>query len=165
MTLSELQSLITVAEVRAALDDQLFESLTYGRQRGTRHSARDDHGSDPVVVNVQYAVGAAARWGYSRLIGAGAQKRAFGTDSREVIREALIKRAVYELGRTHEMNENFNMDRDDADTMMDAVLGLSDGSSDGDSTNSGGYVGAAGAQYVKGQSCHAAVFTPPLRRK
>ncbi|MFV0262043.1 MAG: hypothetical protein ACK5JN_06335 [Kluyvera sp.] len=160
MTLSELKTLITVAEVKAALDDQLFESLTYGRGRGT-------HG-DPeakVVTNVQFAVQASARWGYSRLIGAGAQNRAFSADSREVIREALIKRAVYELGRTQEFKENFDMDREDADTMMDAVLGLSDGSSDGDNTNSAGYVGAAGAQYVKGQSCHAAVFTPPLRRR
>ncbi|MGT3827058.1 hypothetical protein ACUUMB_15160 [Enterobacter kobei] len=136
MTLNELKQLITVAEVEAALDEQIFNSLTFNQ-----------HGEGR--VNVPYAVAAAARWGYSRLLGAGAERKTFSADTLEVIREALIKRAVYELGRTSEFKENFDMDRDDADTMFDAALGRGDGSSSSGSDNgsSTGFVGAAGVQY------------------
>lgn len=153
MTLSELRQLITESEVEAALDQQIYDSLTYNRNGEER-------------VNVPYAVAAAARWGYSRLIGAKKQNQSFTADEMEVIREALIKRAVYELGRTSEFKENFDMDREDADTMMDAVLGRGDGSSD--STTSGGttegFVGAAGAQYVK-KPCPTALFQSPYHRR
>lgn len=153
MTLSDLRQLITETEVKAALDQQLYDSLTFNRNGEGR-------------VNVPYAVAAAARWGYARLIGAKAQNTLFSADETEVIREALIKRAVYELGRTSEFKENFDLDKEDADTMFDAVLGRGDGSSD--SATSGGtqdgFVGAAGAQYVP-KSCTAALFPSPYRRR
>lgn len=153
MTLDGLKQLITADEVKNALDAQIFDSLNYGRRGGDLNT------------NVQAAVFAAARWGYSRLMGASAQNKTFDADAQEVLRMALIKRAVYELGRTSEFKESFDMDRDDADTMMDALLGRGDGSSGGDTGNdSNGYVGAVSVQYGK-QSCHTALFPTSPRRK
>lgn len=156
MTLDDLQQLITVKEVEAALDQQLYDSLTYNRNGGGR------------PVNVQYAVAASARWGYSRLMGSHAERRTFSADETEVIRQALIKHAVYELGRTSEFKENFDMDRDDADTMFNAVLGRGDGSSDSRSDNgeSTGIVGAAGTQYEQvHKPCRTAIYPFTSRRR
>ncbi|MFV0261387.1 MAG: hypothetical protein ACK5JN_02960 [Kluyvera sp.] len=148
MTLNDLRQLITEGEVKAALDQQIYDSLTFNREGNTR-------------VNVPYAIAAAARWGYARLLGAKAQHKGFDEDELEVIREALIKRAVYELGRTSEYKENFDMDRDDADTLFDAVLGRGDGSSDsGDNgTSADAMVGASGVQYEQvHKPCNSTIF-------
>jgi hypothetical protein len=156
MTLAELKALITPAEVEAALDQQLYDSLTFNRENRS------------LRANVQYAVAASARWGYSRLMGGHAERKTFSADEREVIREALIKRAVYELGRTSEFKENFDMDRDDADTMFDAVLGRGDGSSDSGSDNgeATAMVGAAGTQYDQvHKPCRQALYPFTSRRR
>lgn len=131
MTLVELRALVTVNDLNQALDRQLSASLSYGD-----------------VDNAPYAVLAAARWGYGRLMGGRSADRLFSADELEVLKTALINRAVYELGRVSQFDDNFTLNREDADTMIDALLGLGSGSSeDGGGAKDVQFTGAVTTNY------------------
>ncbi|MGR6858886.1 hypothetical protein ACU5EH_20300 [Aliivibrio salmonicida] len=127
ITLTELKGMITIEGVSRALDNQIFLSLT------------SNDGS-----NADTACNRAAIWAYSFINLKCKANELFTTDKKEVITEAMITMAIYELLRISEFyDEEY---KTDATNLMNAALGISGGGSDG---NGSSFIGAASARDEK----------------
>lgn len=103
MNLNDLKAMIKPGDVQAAMD-------------AAEYTFQVEHD------NQQHAIEAAACWGYACLQ-AHRIVNELTTDALTVIRVALIKRTVYELGLScGEFFETYGHQKDDADVLMDAVL-------------------------------------------
>lgn len=136
MKLEQLRELVTPAMVRDALDDQIYRSLT------GENVAGDDSGlfmPRPATNDSQKAATtacqSAARWAFITLSKADALARPFSDDEQAVLSESMTQRAIYELGRQSEFDANFFKNKQDAQELMNALLGLN-GSGDGTGTAS-----------------------------
>lgn len=153
MTLNDLIELVTPERVKSALDPQLYESLTGIRQNHTQPEHRsgfygDDiedaafktsvQGEAPPVLNT--ACHHAAVWGYTTLSASGRLTKPFSDDEMQVVSMSLVKRAIYELGRSSLFDTNFQTHKKEAQALLDSVAGLV---VSGDSGNSAVYVGAS----------------------
>lgn len=123
MTLAQLRALVTPALLRAALDDQIYLSLT-----GERHEDDGYFMQRPPTNDSQQAAltacQSAARWAFITLTKADATARPYSNDEQEVLSEALVQRAIYELGRQSEFDANFYKNKEDATALLNALLGL-----------------------------------------
>jgi hypothetical protein len=103
MNLIDLKAMVNPKDIKAAMDAAEYS-----------FRVEDD--------NQQHAVEAAACWGYACLQAHRIVADLTG-DTMAVIRVALIKRTVYELGLScGEFFETYGHQKDDADVLMDAVL-------------------------------------------
>lgn len=132
MNLAELQALVKPASIRNALDDQIYRSLTGENGEHDGGIMRRPSGNDSQRAALT-ACQSAARWCFITLSKADALARPFSDDEQAVLSEAMVQRAIYELGRQSEFDANFFKNKEDAQALLHAVLGLS-GSGAGDSS-------------------------------
>ncbi|MBE3899185.1 hypothetical protein HJ158_08185 [Vibrio parahaemolyticus] len=120
MQLKTLQSMVTPEGVSDSLDDQIYASLTYNDTK-----------------NATIACRSAARWCYGFLGKYGRLDASFSDDDLEVLTEAMTQMAIYELLLISQFDENGDQYKEDAENLLNAVLGITkDG--DGQSTFVGG---------------------------
>lgn len=131
MQLAQLQALVTPVLIRDALDDQIYRSLTgeNGNYSGGIQPRPAGNDSQKAALT---ACQSAARWAFITLSKADALARPYSTDEQAVLSEAMVQRAIYELGRQSEFDANFFKNKEDAQALINALLGLN---GSGDSTS------------------------------
>ncbi|HIF9333083.1 TPA: hypothetical protein ACX6RM_001330 [Photobacterium damselae] len=158
MTLDDLKRLVTPEGVKSALEPQLFASLTGVSEHIYSPSPRlssdfslsefeeATHSALPPTtqqwpVILYTACNNAATWAYVTILKAGKINDACTDDQLAVMSVALIKRAIYELGRISQFDENFYKDKAEAQNLLNAILGLTQ--SDGSDKTAAFYSGAS----------------------
>lgn len=153
MTLDDLKQLVTPEGVKNALEPQLFASLTgiteIYHSPTPRHNAHDfgyedfdeliDLNETPPTTQawptiLYTACSNAATWAYITILKAGKLNEACTEDQKAVMSVALVKRAIYELGRISQFDENFYKDKAEAQSLLNAILGLTQSEGSGQST-------------------------------
>ncbi|WP_108945631.1 hypothetical protein [Shewanella halifaxensis] len=159
MTLKELLALVTPEGIEDALDPQIFKSLTGMMDEVGMMPKMDYHDphfnppqppSDKWPPIIKSAINKAAGWGYVRLVNANKLSQTFDEDQQHVMSMALTNRAIYELGRASQFDNQFHQNRNDASTLFDTVLGLTCSSENGQPTAH--YIGASITQDDKTKS-------------
>lgn len=105
MTLDDIKALVPAVDAWA-IEDQIRDTLTGGNTL-----LQDDAGA------------AAARYVFAALVRCGATQRQWSADELEILAEALAKRAIYELYTRSEIEASATDKRDDAITLLRALLG------------------------------------------
>lgn len=108
MDTAELSQLLSVQGIKSALDPQIYDTLTYENE-----------------ASVTHAISSAATWAFAKLIKANATKRIFNADETELLKQALEKRAIYELYTRSEVEGSAEDKRNDASMLISALLQLS----------------------------------------
>ncbi|MGR5240212.1 hypothetical protein ACPV36_04885 [Photobacterium damselae] len=148
MTLDDIKKLVTPEGVKNALEPQLFGSLTgisadtIATPRNTYQDDFDFETIEDVLESESYptqvwpailvtACNNAATWAYVTILKAGKIDTNCTDDQLSVMSTAITKRAIYELGRISQFDDNFYKDKTEAQNLLDAILGLT--SREGDS--------------------------------
>ncbi|SKA56662.1 hypothetical protein [Enterovibrio nigricans] len=127
MTLAQLKGMVTIEGVSRALDNQIYNSLTSNSEN-----------------NADVACNRAAIWAYSHINLKSKANELLTPDQKEIITEAMITMAIYELLRISEfLDEEY---KTDAINLMNAALGIAGSSSEG---NGSSFIGAASAHDEK----------------
>ncbi len=139
MTLDDLKRLVTAEGVKSALEPQLFMSLT--GDIDTTHTptplSKNNFGYDEFDDYVMHppqsqefpnilltACSNAATWAYITLLQAEKLDDSYSDDQLAVMTTALVKRAIYELGRISLFDVSFHASKKDAQTLLNTIIGL-----------------------------------------
>ena len=107
MKLIDLEELINPKLLALSMDDQIYKSCT--------------HDDENIAIS---ACKSSARWAFLQFYKRGAQDKTLISDEEEIIRLALVQRAIYELGRQSQFDENFDINKKDAYRILYSFLGL-----------------------------------------